>query len=193
MPLPTLTGDIIGVTELLNKKGGEFTPGDLELLEAMVKQAAIVLESRRTAEEIELDRLQQLELLQAVSEMSTEIKLGTLLQKLIGAITKLLDAERSTLFLNDEKSSELYTEVGEGLGATQIRFPNHVGIAGTVFTAGVSVNIPHAYADLRFNATFDKRTGFFTRSILCVPVINKDGETIGATQVLNKRGGAFTA
>ncbi len=192
VPLRTLTGDIIGVSELLNKKVGVFTPGDLELLETMVKQAAIVLESRRTAEEIERDRLQQLELLQAVSEMSTEIKLGPLLQKLIGTITKMLDAERSTLFLNDEKSNELYTEVGEGLGATQIRFPNHVGIAGTVFTSGMSVNIPHAYADLRFNPAFDRRTGFFTRSILCTPVINKDHKTIGATQVLNKHGGAFT-
>ncbi|MEK7875626.1 MAG: adenylate/guanylate cyclase domain-containing protein, partial [Pseudomonadota bacterium] len=49
------------------------------------------------------------------------------------------------------------------------------------------------YADLRFNPGFDKKTGFFTRSILCVPIINKHGKTIGVTQVLNKRGGPFTA
>ena len=192
VPLRTLQGNIIGISELLNKKDGEFTEEDLELLEAMVRQAAIALESRRAAEELERDRLQQLEILKVVSEMSTEIKLGPLLQKLIGTITRMLDAERSTLFLNDEKTSELYTEVGEGLGATQIRFPNHVGIAGTVFKSVQSVNIPHAYADLRFNPAFDKRTGFFTRSILCVPVINKDGKTIGVTQVLNKRGGSFS-
>lgn len=192
VPLRTLKGQIIGVSELLNKKDGQFTPEDQELLEALVRQAAIGLESRRTSEEIEHDRQQQLELLKVVSEVSTEIKLGPLLQKLIGTITKMLDAERSTLFLNDEKTSELYTEVGEGLGATQIRFPNHVGIAGAVFKSVQSVNIPHAYADLRFNPSFDKKTGFFTRSILCVPVINKDGKTIGVTQVLNKRGGSFT-
>ena len=120
-------------------------------------------------------------------------KLGPLLQKLIRAITKMLDAERSTLFINDEKTNELYTEVGEGLGATQIRMPNNVGIAGTVFQTGETVNIPHAYADLRFNPAFDRKTGFFTRSILCVPVVNKNGKKIGVTQVLNKRGGAFTA
>ncbi len=192
VPLRTLKGQLIGVSELLNKQEGAFTEDDLELLEAMVRQAAIALESRRAAEELERDRLQQLEILTVVSEMSTEIKLGPLLQKLIGTITRMLDAERSTLFLNDEKTNELYTEVGEGLGATQIRFPNHVGIAGTVFKSVQSVNIPHAYADLRFNPAFDKRTGFFTRSILCVPVINKDGKTIGVTQVLNKRGGTFS-
>jgi adenylate cyclase len=193
VPLRTLSGRVIGVSEVLNKRTDAFTEDDLGLLEELVRQAAIALESRRTAEEIEHDRLQQLELLKVVSEVSTEIKLGPLLQKLIGTITKMLNAERSTLFLNDEKTNELYTEIGEGLGATQIRFPNHVGIAGTVFKSVQSVNIPHAYVDLRFNPSFDKRTGFFTRSILCVPVINKDGKTIGVTQVLNKKGGTFTS
>ena len=48
---------------------------------------------------------------------------------------------------------------GEGLGATKIRFPSHLGIAGTVYTSGETVNIPYAYADLRFNPAFDKKTG----------------------------------
>src|SRR6185369_10584936 len=196
VPLRTLRGHIIGVAELLNKKNGNFTEEDRDLLEALVKQAAIALENRRTLEEIQREREEQLELLKVVSDVSTEIKLGPLLQKLIGTITKMLNAERSTLFLNDEKNNELYTEVGEGLGARQIRFPNHMGIAGTVFKSGQSLNIPHAWADLRFNTAFDKSTdlSFFTRSILCVPVVNKDGKIIGVTQVLNKRGdsGAFT-
>jgi len=105
----------------------------------------------------------------------------------------MLNAERATLFLNDEKTNELFSKVGLGLQATEIRFPNHLGIAGAVFTSRQTINIPHAYADLRFNPAFDKKTGFFTRSILCVPVINKDGKIIGVTQVLNKRSGPFTA
>ncbi len=193
VPLRTLKGDLIGVSQLLNKREGEFTEHDLNLLEAMVAQAAIALESHRTVENLQAARRQELEFLDVVSEVSSEIKLGPLLQKLIRAITKMLDAERSTLFINDEKTKELYTEVGEGLGATTIRMPNNVGIAGTVFQTGETVNIPHAYADLRFNPSFDRKTGFFTRSILCVPVVNKNGKIIGVTQVLNKRGGAFTS
>ena len=51
---------------------------------------------------------------------------------------------------------------GEGLDEKSvIKFPNHLGIAGTVFTSAKPVNIPHAYADLRFNPSFDKQTGFF--------------------------------
>jgi len=104
----------------------------------------------------------------------------------------MLNAERSTLFLHDEKTDELWSEVGQGLESAQIRLPSHAGIAGAVFKSSKTINIPYAYADLRFNPSFDKKTGFFTRSILCVPVVNKHGRTIGVTQVLNKRGGPFT-
>ena len=61
------------------------------------------------------------------------------------------------------------------------------------FNRARTINIPHAYADLRFNPVFDKKTGYFTRSILCVPVTNKKGKIIGVTQALNKRGGPFNA
>jgi len=86
----------------------------------------------------------------------------------------------------------LFSLVGQGLEKTEIRFPNHLGIAGAVFTSGKTINIPYAYADLRFNPSVDKKTGFFTRSMLTTPVINKLGTIIGVTQVLNKRGGPFT-
>src|SRR5574340_355461 len=115
-----------------------------------------------------------------------------LLEAMTGEATRMLNAERSTLFLNDEKTNQLWSEVGQGLESMQIRLPNHVGIAGAVFTSGKSINIPYAYADLRFNPAFDKQTGFFTRSILCVPIVNKHGKTIGVTQVLNRHGGPFT-
>ncbi|MBI4969184.1 MAG: GAF domain-containing protein [Rhodospirillales bacterium] len=193
VPLCNLKGDRIGVAQLLNKQKGHFTQADFALLETTVAQAAIALESHLTVENIERARKQELEFLGVVSDISSELKLGPLLQKIIGTITRMLDAERSTLFINDEKTNELFTMVGEGLGATQIRLPNHLGIAGAVFTSRETINIPYAYADLRFNPAFDRKTGFFTRSILCVPVINKDGKGIGVTQVLNKRGGAFTA
>lgn len=191
--LRNLRGEKIGVSQILNKIDGDFTDQDLELLEAMTEQAAIALESNLVLEEMEEKQRQEREFLDVVSNVSTEIQLGPLLQRIISTITKMLDAERSTLFVNDDKTSELYTEVGEGLGKTVIRFPNHLGIAGTVFTTGQTVNIPYAYADLRFNPGFDRQTGFFTRSILCSPVKNKAGKIIGVTQVLNKRGGPFTS
>ncbi|OFX13506.1 MAG: guanylate cyclase [Alphaproteobacteria bacterium RIFOXYD12_FULL_60_8] len=192
-PIRMPTGQVIGVAQMLNKHRGHFDKADLEILGAMTSQAAFALKTFQLIEDMEKKRAQEMDFLSVVSELSAEINLGPLLQKIMASVTKMLDAERATLFLNDEKTKQLWSELGTGLGATQIRFPNHLGIAGAVFTSQKTVNIPYAYADLRFNPAFDKQTGFFTRSILCVPVINKEGKCIGVTQVLNKRGGAFTS
>lgn len=193
VPVRTAKGNIIGVAQVLNKQNGQFNKHDLALFEAMTSQAALALESAQFIERMQALRVQEMEFINVVSEVTADIKLGSLLQKVMGEATRLLNAERSTLFLNDEKTNELWSEVGQGLEAMQIRLPNHMGIAGAVFTSEKTINIPYAYADLRFNPAFDKKTGFFTRSILCVPVINKQGKTIGVTQVLNKRGGPFTS
>ena len=193
VPIRTVKGEVIGVAQALNKMKGRFTRGDARLLEEMTTQGAIALQTAQYIERMNVIRKQELEFLDMVSEMTADIKIGSLLQKVMSEATRMLDAERSTLFLNDEKTGELWSEVGQGLDATQIRLPNHVGIAGAVFSTGKAINIPYAYADLRFNPSFDKKTGFFTRSILCVPVVNQHGKTIGVTQVLNKRTGPFTA
>jgi adenylate cyclase len=192
-PIKTAKGQIIGVAQCLNKKTGQgFTEADLELLEAITGQAAVTLHSSLFVQRMNERRENELKFLNVVSEVTSEIDLASLLHKVMSEATRMLQAERSTLFLNDFKTDELWSHIGEGLGASEIRFPNHLGIAGLVFTTGQSVNIPHAYADLRFNPAFDKKTGFFTRSILCVPVVNKQGQSIGVTQVLNKIGGPFT-
>jgi adenylate cyclase len=193
VPIKTLKGEIIGVAQSLNKRRGEFNQADLDILEAMTTQGTVALQGAQFIERMKAVRAQEMEFVEIVSEVTADIKLGSLLQRVMGEATRLLNAERSTLFMNDEKTGELWSEVGQGLESMQIRLPNHLGIAGAVFTSGKSINIPYAYADLRFNPSFDKRTGFFTRSILCVPIVNKHAKVIGVTQVLNKRGGPFTA
>ena len=191
-PLKTFKGDVIGVVQSLNKSSGGFTTDDQRLVEEIATHVAATLQCYQNLERLHHSRKTELEFLNVVSDVTSELELGPLLQKVMGEATRMLKAERSTLFLNDEKTDELWSQVGQGLEATQIRFPNSVGIAGAVFCSGETINIPHAYADLRFNPSFDKQTGFFTRSILCVPVVNKHGKTIGVTQVLNKQGGPFT-
>jgi len=191
VPIRTVKGDVIGVAQALNKRKGKFTQRDLTVLEAMTTQGTLALQSAQFIERMKAVRAQEMEFVEVVSEVTADIKLGSLLNRVMGEATRMLNAERSTLFLNDEKTQELWSEVGQGLESQQIRFPNHLGIAGAVFKFGKSINIPHAYADLRFNPSFDRKTGFFTRSILCVPIVNKHGKTIGVTQVLNKRGGPF--
>jgi len=191
VPIKTVKGEIIGVTQVLNKrKGGTFTEEDLNLVDIMMTQAALALKTAQIVEQMNRERKHEKELLDVIADITSEINLYKVLQKVMQAATKMLDADRSTLFMNDENKKELFSKVGEGL-ADEIRLKNHLGIAGAVFTKSETINIPYAYADLRFNPAFDKKTGYFTRSILCVPVVNKNGKTIGVIQVLNKRKGPF--
>jgi adenylate cyclase len=193
VPIKTMRGEVIGVVQTLNKREGRFTVDDLSLLEAMAQQAATALQSTQYIERMKKTRQQEMEFLDLIADITSSLELSVLLRRVMGEATRMLKADRSTLFLNNEKTNELWSEVGEGLSAVQIKLPNTAGIAGAVFQSGKTINIPHAYADLRFSPAFDKRTGYFTRSILCVPVVNKHGKVIGVTQALNKRGGPFTA
>ena len=192
VPLRTVKGEIVGVAQCLNKIGGNFTREDQELLEEISVPAVPALVGSQFAERMARVRAQEMDFLNIVADITSELDLGALLQRVMGEATRMLDAERSTLFLNDEASNTLFSRVAQGARLGEIRLPNHAGIAGAVFTTGRTINIPHAYADLRFNPSFDRQTGFFTRSILCTPVVNKLGKTIGVTQVLNKRSGPFS-
>ncbi len=192
-PIRTVKGEIIGVLQMLNKKHGQFTEAQLRLLEDMTTLTAMALRSRQFVERMHAAREQEMRFLDVVADVTSDIDLGTMLLKVVTEAARMLEADRATLFLNDEKTNELFSRVAMGASVGEIRMPNHIGIAGAVFTSGKTINIPHAYADLRFNPAFDKKTGYFTRSILCVPIVNKAGRTIGVTQVLNRRGGPFTS
>src|SRR3546814_13393190 len=91
------------------------------MLEAMTSQAAVALQSSQFVERMKRSREQELEFLDIVADVTSEIELGALLQKVMGEATRMLNAERSTLFLNDDKTSELWSAVGQGLDATPIR------------------------------------------------------------------------
>ncbi len=130
-------------------------------------------------------------LLEVTTAISAEIQLLPLLQKVIETVTEILDADRSTLFLHDSRTDEIWSQVAEGVETREIRFPSHLGIAGSVFTSGETINIKDAYSDDRFNKAVDKKTGYRTRSILCMRICTKNGIPIGVVQVLNKNTGVF--
>ena len=192
VPLYAASGEIIGAIQSLNSRNGAFTDTDLDLLQDITNQASTILQSMQYLEEIERIRGKEMAFLELVSDINSEFDLSRLLQRAVSETTKMLGAERATIFLHDTATGTLFSRVSTGGDISEIRFPANLGIAGAVFTAGQTMNIPHAYADLRFNPAFDRQTGFFTRSILCVPIINKENRAIGVAQVLNKKGGGFS-
>ncbi len=132
-------------------------------------------------------------LLDVMSSLAAERQLDVLLQKVMEKTSEVLEAERSTLFLVDQDKQELWSKVAQGTNLSEIRFPLGAGIAGHVARTGETVNIPDAYQDPRFNQEIDRRTGYRTLTILCMPMRDRKGRIQGVFQVLNKRGGIFTA
>lgn len=144
VPIRAGNGKVIGVAQLLNKQKGRFTKVDLTLLEKMTTQASLALQNAQFIESMQAIRAKEVEFLNVISEVTSDINISSLLKKVMSEITRMLNADRSTLFLNDEKTGQLWSEVGQGLDSLQIRLPNHLGIAGAVFTSGKVINIPHA-------------------------------------------------
>lgn len=104
-----------------------------------------------------------------------------------------IQADRCTVFLWDKDSDELWSKVALGVDAShEIRFPADKGLAGYVVKTGETLNIVEAYDDPRFNPEVDIKTGYRTKTILCMPIMNNNREIIGAFQVLNKIDGVFT-
>ncbi len=119
----------------------------------------------------------------------------SMLEQALAAFTRrvgeLLDAERASLFLVDRGRGELVLRVAEDLPAGgSVRIPLGSGIAGAAATDGKPVRVDDAYADPRFNPDVDRRSGFRTRSILCLPLHDSRGEVFAVTQLLNRRDGS---
>jgi len=193
VPVRSRTGDVIGVAEVLNKRDELFTNADSALLRAFTTHMASALENIQLTERAQISIREESRIMEVTRAISSELDIDRLLRKIMSISSELLEAERSTLFLHDPAADELWSRVAEGIDRNEIRIPSGVGIAGEVFTARKPINIPDAYADPRFNQNVDRETGFKTRSILCVPVLNKHGAAIGVVQVLNHKGGPFTA
>lgn len=129
--------------------------------------------------------------------LSSTLHLNELLNLIMQEITTLMDADRSSLFLVDHERKQIWSKIALKAEVKEIRLPLGKGISGHVAATGETINIPDAYKDSRFDPATDKRTGYRTRSILCLPVWNPAApgdlqKIIGVIQVLNKKQGVFT-
>ncbi len=118
--------------------------------------------------------------------------LDQVLTTVIDALRDFLRSDRATVFVHDPVSASLVTRVAHGLGTSTIRIPDSRGIAGACAQSCAIVNIKDAYEDDRFDRSFDAKTGYRTRTILAVPLLDDEGGLVGVAQVLNRADGTFT-
>ncbi|MFY9802411.1 MAG: GAF domain-containing SpoIIE family protein phosphatase [Candidatus Acidiferrales bacterium] len=177
----------VGVLEARPK--GELDPKTRGWLELFRRYAEVALESsERRHAVIELSTI-----VEATKRLNSTLDLAELLNIILQLTTRHTGAERGTVFLVDSERDEIWSLVGLGLDQHEIRLPISRGIAGWVAANGETVNLADAYADPRFESEVDLRLGFRTKSLLCLPIRSKSGETIGVLQLLNKKTGAFTS
>jgi phosphoserine phosphatase RsbU/P len=128
-------------------------------------------------------------------EMATSLDLDYLLTRIINELVSVIDADRGTLYLVDEEKGELFSFVLlEDAGQLQeIRVKLGEGIAGEVAITGKTLRLKDASQHPKFNKTFDNMSGYKTRTMLVTPFRDHHKKIIGVVQLLNKRGGPFTA
>ncbi|NOX38848.1 MAG: SpoIIE family protein phosphatase [Calditrichaeota bacterium] len=142
-------------------------------------------------QEIPLTTGQLQALLSAIQLVNSTLNLDEMLNIIVREVNRNLDADRSTLFLVDVEKGEIWSKVLLGDASLEIRQPIGRGLAGYVARTGEVVNVADAYQDPRFNPEVDRRSGYRTRSVLCVPVRDRDGHIIGVVESMNKKEGPF--
>ena len=131
------------------------------------------------------------QILEVTRKLAAPFDLDTMLAEVVDASRKVLNADRGTVFLYDEKADELVVRVGTDLD--QIRIPADKGIVGESAQTRTLINVPDCYADDRFNRAIDKQTGYRSRCMLTIPLIGYEDSLIGVLQILNKNDGVFDA
>jgi len=138
-------------------------------------------------------RLERLEALVYASETLNKAQdLDGILFSILDLVQVQLDCERATVFLLDQRTGKLHARQMIGSERIEIILERSVGIAGSVFDTSESVLINDVQSDKRFNREIDVRTGFLTKTMLCVPLRKVGGETIGVLQAINTRSNVFS-
>ncbi len=174
--------------EHIEKPG--FTEADIQVFREFEPSIRLILESSRSFYIATQRQRAANALIQATQALSKGgLDLEATLANVMDEAKKLMNADRSTLWLIDEEKDQLWTKLLVNGELQERRIPRNAGFAGNVATTGEPVLIPfdlYDHPDAATSKAFDQTTGYRTCSILCMPVRNADNKLIGVTQLINK-------
>eukprot|EP01139_Manchomonas_bermudensis_P001374 Amastigsp_a1878_7.p1 type:complete len:917 gc:universal Amastigsp_a1878_7:31-2781(+) len=141
---------------------------------------------------LSLDLAQAQALLHCAALINSSLDHAEVLAKILEAAKGLIPVERTSLFVVDENSSELYSIVADG--TAPLRFSRFAGIAGQVLNDGRTLHVPDAARHPSFQHAVATRTGYVPRDLLAAPIVLGGGETIGVIELLGStRATGFTS
>uniref|UniRef100_A0AAR2KED8 Phosphodiesterase n=1 Tax=Pygocentrus nattereri TaxID=42514 RepID=A0AAR2KED8_PYGNA len=193
----------------LLRKASSLPPTTAHILSALLESRVNIPQYPSTAVDFKYYLKEHNErefFLELVKDISNDLDLTSLSYKILVFVCIMVDADRCSLFLvegtaNKKTLVSKFFDVHAGTtvlpslsNSDEVQVPWGKGIIGYVAEHGETVNIPDAYQDHRFSDEIDKLTGYKTKSLLCMPIRNSDGEIIGVAQAINKSpsGALFT-
>lgn len=185
MPILNQNNSIVGVLQAINKKDGQFGIVDEDVMNMLAMQSAIAMQNAALFKNAEKQSEKFRALLDMIKAMQGEMGVNSLIFTITQRTPKIIDADRCTLYLIDNVQKALYAMQGE----VNIRISMEQGIAGSVASTGQLINIADAYDNPSFNQAVDKKSGYRTKAILCVP-IKCEEVVIGVIQLINKMDGS---
>lgn len=201
---------LIGVMEVINKRrdGEAFSDADFKLAREMSPALGKVFAQLQAEYGMKplpaIENLPPEENLHRISQAIHSAKnIDEILIELKDSILKLFEAQAITIYAVDGHKNEIFSKIKSGEQINEIRVPiSPVSIAGWVGSHQQSVNITDVYdeqelqsyhADLKFDSSWDKKSGSITKSVLVHPMIH-EGKLMGVIQLVNKlNGGKFSA
>ena len=128
-------------------------------------------------------------ILAVTTKLAAPFDLMTMLAEVVNAAKQVLHADRGSVWLYDAAADQLVLEIATGI--TPVRISASAGIAGACARDRRIINVPDCYADERFNPEVDRRSGYRTRCMLTLPLVDHKDVLVGVMQVLNKANGVF--
>ncbi|MFD2445151.1 HD domain-containing phosphohydrolase [Bacillus sp. CGMCC 1.16607] len=134
----------------------------------------------------ELDPEQMLEtIFSYAAKITNEKNLDRLLMLMADMGRELIISDRCTVWLYDPSRHLLWTKVAHGLD--RIEMSADSGLVGYALNTKETVLIEDAYQDSRFNQEIDNKTGYRTKAVLVIPILDQSGSIIGCYQAINKK------
>jgi serine phosphatase RsbU (regulator of sigma subunit) len=130
-----------------------------------------------------LERLHRI--LEAARLLNSTLDLHELTATILRIVRDQVHVDRGTVFVLDRDGGQLRSLVAQDVTGREIVVPLTRGICGAVGATGEPIWIPDAYADPRFDPSVDGALGYRTRDIYCLPIVNRDGATVGVLELLN--------
>ena len=175
------------------RPGEEFQRVELEYALAAGYYLGLALEAAETFD-MQRESQERLQALLAIGQQLVEQRETVpLLEHIAEQAVKLLHCERASIFLWDQSRKELVGRPALGLPNGELRLADDVGVVGKVLHSGDVAQVDDVRADPDWHGKVDSKSGFQTRNLLCVPMLDAAGNRVGVFEVMNKKKGSFAA